>query len=85
MSIQSEQIFDKMNQNKTNLVDQDLLTITLIAFCVFILRLRRSDLVFSSIHVKVFIEKTKTHIYREGIIAASLKKINMTLLHHPYS
>ena len=35
MSIQSEQIFDKMNQNKTNLVNQDLLTITLIAFCVF--------------------------------------------------
>ena len=35
MSGQSEQIFDKMNQNKTNLADQDLLTITLIAFCIF--------------------------------------------------
>ena len=29
---QSEQIFDKLNQNKTNLADQRLLKITLIAF-----------------------------------------------------
>ena len=28
---QSEQIFDKLNQNKTNLADQHLLTITLTA------------------------------------------------------
>ena len=35
MSGQSEQIFDKMNRNKTNLVDQCLLTITLIAFYGF--------------------------------------------------
>ena len=27
----SEQMFDKLNQNKTNLADQHLLTITLIA------------------------------------------------------
>ena len=50
---QSEQIFDKLNQNKTNLVDQRLLTITLIAFCGFmrfseVSRLRRSDFIFSS-------------------------------------
>ena len=30
MSRQSEQMFDKLNQNKTNLADQRLLTITLI-------------------------------------------------------
>ena len=72
MSGQSEQIFDKLNQNKTNLADQRLLIITLIAFCGFmrfsvVSRLRRSDLVFSSTYVKVFIEKIKTDIYREGI------------------
>ena len=64
---QSEQIFDKLNQNKTNLVDQRQLTITLIAFFGFIKlsgvsRLRRSDLVFSSTYVKAFIEKIKTNI-----------------------
>ena len=31
MSRQSKQMFDKLNQNKTNLADQRLLTITLIA------------------------------------------------------
>ena len=63
----SEQIFDKLNQNKTNLADQRLLTITLIAFFGFmkfseVSRLRRSDLVFSSTYVKAFIEKIKTNI-----------------------
>ena len=33
MSWQSEQIFYKLNQNKTNLADQRILTTTLIAFC----------------------------------------------------
>ena len=32
---QSEQMFDKLNQSKTNLADQRLLTITLIAFFDF--------------------------------------------------
>ena len=64
---QSEQIFDKLNQNKTNLADQRLLTITLITFFGFlkfseVSRLRRSDLVFSSTYVKAFIEKIKTNI-----------------------
>ena len=64
---QSEQMFDKLNQNKTNLADQRLLTITLIAFFGFmkfneVSRLRRSDLVFSSIYVKAFIEKIKKNI-----------------------
>ena len=72
MSGQSEQIFDMLNQNKTNLADHRLLTITVIAFCGFmrfreVSRLRRSDLVFSSTYVKVFIEKIKTDIYREGM------------------
>ena len=63
----SEQMFDKMNQNKTNLVDQRLLIIILIAFFGFIKfsevsRLRCSDLVFSSNYVKNFIEKIKTNI-----------------------
>ena len=67
MSGQSEQMFDKLNQNKTNLADQRLLTITLIAFCGFVRfsevsRLRRSDLVFSSTYAKAFIEKIKTDI-----------------------
>ena len=63
-------MFDKLNQNKTNLVDQRLLTITLIAFCGFmrfseVSRLRRSDFIFSSTYVKVSIEKSKTDIYSE--------------------
>ena len=66
------EIFVKLNQNKANFVDQDLLTIILIAFCGFmrfseVSRLRRSDFVFSSTYVKVFIEKSKTDIDREGI------------------
>ena len=53
-------------------MDQGLLTITLITFCGFMRfsegsRLRRSDLVFSSTYVGVFLEKIKTHIYREGM------------------
>ena len=67
MSGQSKQMFDKLNQSKTNLADQRLLTITLIAFFGFmkfseVSRLRRSDLVFSSTYVKAFIEKIKTNI-----------------------
>ena len=64
---QSEQIFDKLNQNKTNLADQRLLTITLIASFGFmkfshVSRLSRSDLIFSSTYVKAFIEKINTNI-----------------------
>ena len=64
---QSEKIFEKLNQNKPNLVDQCLLTITLIAFFGFMKfseasRLCRSDLVFSSTYVKAIIEKIKTNI-----------------------
>ena len=67
MSGQSEQMFDKLNQNKINLADQPLLTITLIAFSGFmrfskVSRLRPSDLVFNSSYVKAFIEKIKTDI-----------------------
>ena len=67
MSGKSEQMFDKLNQKKTNLADQHLLTIALIAFFGFmrfseVSRLRRSDLVFSSTYVKVFIEKITTDI-----------------------
>ena len=62
--------FVGLNQNRTNLVDQRLLTIIVIAFCGFmrfseVSRLRRSDFIFSSTYVKVFIEKSKTGIYRE--------------------
>ena len=72
MSGQSEQMLGKLNQNKTNLVDQCLLTITLIAFCGFmrfseVSRLGHSDLVFSSTNVKTFITKIKTYIFREGM------------------
>ena len=74
-------IFVKLNQNKTNLADQRLLTIILIAFCGFmrfseVSRLLRSDFIFSSTYVKDFIEKSKTGIYREGnwvYISASSK------------
>ena len=67
MSGQSKQMFDKLNQSKTNLADQRLLTITLIAFFGFmkfseVSRLRRSDLVFSSTYVKALIEQIKTNI-----------------------
>ena len=71
MSGQSEQIFDKLMQNKTSLVDQHLLTITLIAFCSSITfsevsRLRHSHLVFSSTYVKVFIEKLRETFIGKG-------------------
>ena len=74
-------MFDELNQNKTSLAYQGLLTITLIAFFGFmkfreVSRLHRSDLVFSSTYVKAFIEKIKTDIYREGnwvYISASSK------------
>ena len=74
-------IFVKLNQNKTNLADQRLLAIILIAFCGFmrfseVSRLRRSDFIFSSTCVKVFIEKSHTDIYKEGMwvyISASSK------------
>ena len=57
-------MFDKLNQNKTNLADQRLLTITFCGFMRFseVSRLRRSDLVFSSTYIKAFIEKIKTGI-----------------------
>ena len=56
----------KLNQNKTNLAD------ILIAFCGFmrfsgVSRFRRSSFVFSIHNVKVFIGKSKTDSYREGI------------------
>ena len=74
-------IFVKLNQNKTNLADQPLLTIILIAFCGFmrfseVSRLPRLDFIFSSTYVKVFIKKSKTEICREGMsvfISASSK------------
>ena len=76
--------FVKLNQNKTNLADQRLLTIILIAFCGFVRfskvsRLRRSDFVFSSTYVKVFIEKSKTDIYREGMWVCPLKQLKYYL------
>ena len=54
---QSEQMFHKLNQNKTNLADQRLLTITLIAYFGFkkfseVSRRRRSDLVFRSTYLR---------------------------------
>ena len=69
MSRQSEEIFDKLNQNKTNLADQHLLTITFCGFMRFseVSRLRRSDLVFSSTYVRVFIKKINSDTYREGV------------------
>ena len=65
-------IFLKLTQNKTNLADQRLLTIILIAFFGFmrfskVSRLRRSDFIFSSTYVKGFIDKSKTDIYSEGM------------------
>ena len=67
MSGQPEQMLDKLNQNKANLANQRLLTITSIAFCGFmrfseVSRLHRSDLVFSSTYVNTFIEKIMTDI-----------------------
>ena len=72
MSGQSEQIFDKLNQNKTNLADQCLLT-----FCGFMRSVKNQDFdvqicFFSSTYI--FIEKIKADIYRERIITLSLKK-----------
>ena len=66
-----EKTFVKLNQN-TNLADQRLLTVILIAFCGLmrfkeVSRLSRSDFIFSSTYVKVFIENSKTDIYREGM------------------
>ena len=65
-------IFVKLTHNKTNLADQRLLTIILIAFFGFmrfseVSRLRRSDFIFSTTYVKGFIDKSKTDIYSEGM------------------
>ena len=65
-------IFVKLNPNKNNLADQRLLTIVLFVFCGFmrfseVSRLRCSNFNFSSTYVKVFVEKSKTNIYREGM------------------
>ena len=62
--------FIKLNQSKSNLADHRLLTTILVAFCGFMRfskqsRLSRSDFIFNSTYVKVFIEKSKTDIYRE--------------------
>ena len=67
MSRQSEQMFDKLIQNKTNLADQCPMTVTLIAFFGFMKfsaesRPRRSDLIPSSTYTKSFIDKIKTNI-----------------------
>ena len=43
---QSEQMFDKRNQNKTNSVDQRLLTITLRAFFGFMKFIKTSSFRF---------------------------------------
>ena len=64
---QSEQMFDKLIQNKINLAGQSPITITLIAFFGFMKfseesKLRRSDLIPSSTYIKAFIEKIKTNI-----------------------
>ena len=79
---QSEQMLDKLNQNKTNLADQRLLTITFIAFFGFmkfseVSKFRRSDLVFSSTYVKAFIEKIKANIIGKecGFISQFFSKI----------
>ena len=60
-------VFVKLNQNKTNLANQRLLTIILFAFRSFMRFnegsiLRRSDFIFSSTYVTVFTEKSKTEI-----------------------
>ena len=59
-------MFDRLNQSKTNLADQCLLTITLafLGFMKFneVSRLRRSDLAFSSTYVKALIKKIKKNI-----------------------
>ena len=62
--------FVKLNQSKSNLADHRLLTTILVAFCGFMRfskqsRLSCSDFIFNSTYVKVFIEKSKTDIYRE--------------------
>ena len=51
MSGQPEQMFDKLNQNKTNLADQRLLTIALIVFFGFM-----NFLVAFTDVIKAFIE-----------------------------
>ena len=62
-----DKFFVKLNQNKT-----------LCGFVRFseVSRLRRSEFIFSSTYVKIFIEKSKRKIYREGMwvyISASSK------------
>ena len=62
-----DKFFVKLNQNKT-----------LCGFVRFseVSRLRRSEFIFSSTYVKIFIEKSKREIYREGMwvyISASSK------------
>ena len=90
-------IFVKLNQNKTNLEDQRLLTIILIAFCGFmrfseVSRLRRSDFVLVALTARSSSRKVRqTFIGKEYGFTSQLlvkfvhyKNLNITWLSQKY-
>ena len=66
------EIYKLLRIDKNNLADQRLITIILTAFYGFmrfseVANIRRSDIIFKDTFVKIFIEKSKTDIYRDGM------------------
>ena len=64
-------LFDKLIRNDTDLSKMRTMNICLLGFCGFmryseISNVKRCDIVFCDTYMKLFIEKSKTDIYREG-------------------
>ena len=61
----------KLDNGNLSLLDMRTLTMCLLAFAGFfrydeVSQIRRSDIVFAPMYVKIFVEKSKTDVYREG-------------------
>ena len=64
-------LYDKLMKNDLNLSKMRLMNICLLGFCGFlryqeISNLKREDIIFCNTYMKLFIEKSKTDMYREG-------------------
>ena len=64
-------LYEKVVKNETNLTKLRTFNLCLLGFCGFLRydelsNIRRYDIVFSDTFMKIFIEKSKTDIYREG-------------------
>ena len=66
---QIKKIYDNCIKTKPNIYNMRTFTLVNLSFCDFLryseaLNIRRSDIDFQSSHMKIFIEKSKTDIYR---------------------